>query len=263
MALELGANIYGSVADVFVNADGFKKSIPGPGIGNYLTVGKAMGVVRAIIGDNALANNTYMQAHGTGTPQNRVTESHIFNALAKNFGISQWPVTAIKAFLGHSLACASGDQIIASLGVWHDGIIPGIKTTSAIADDVHQSQLDFLLDHRQINPSDMQATFINSKGFGGNNATAAILSPFVTETMLTKRHGQSAMRAFKTRQETVAEATRAYDEACTRGETRPIYRFGEDVVEGNALTMTPTTISIPGQKQPISLTPNNPYKDMV
>ena len=81
--------------------------------------------------------------------------------------------------------------------------------------------------------------------------------------MLTKRHGQSAMRAFKTRQETVAEATRAYDEACTRGETRPIYRFGEDVVEGNALTMTPTTISIPGQKQPISLTPNNPYKDMV
>jgi len=128
---------------------------------------------------------------------------------------------------------------------------------------VHQSQLDFLLDHRQINPSDMQATFINSKGFGGNNATAAILSPFVTETMLTKRHGQSAMRAFKTRQETVAEATRAYDEACTRGETRPIYRFGEDVVEGNALTMTPTTISIPGQKQPISLTPNNPYKDMV
>jgi acetoacetyl-[acyl-carrier protein] synthase len=263
LALELGANIYGSVADVFVNADGFKKSIPGPGIGNYLTVGKAMGVVRAIIGDNALANNTYMQAHGTGTPQNRVTESHIFNALAKNFGISQWPVTAIKAFLGHSLACASGDQIIASLGVWHDGIIPGIKTTSAIADDVHQSQLDFLLDHRQINPSDMQATFINSKGFGGNNATAAILSPFVTETMLAKRHGQSAMRAFKTRQETVAEATRAYDEACTRGETRPIYRFGEDVVEGNALTMTPTTISIPGQKQPISLTPNNPYKDMV
>ena len=30
LALEMGANIYGSVADVFVNADGFKKSIPGP-----------------------------------------------------------------------------------------------------------------------------------------------------------------------------------------------------------------------------------------
>ena len=263
LALELGANIYGSVADVFVNADGFKKSIPGPGIGNYLTVGKAMGVVRAIIGDKALANNTYMQAHGTGTPQNRVTESHIFNALAKNFGISKWPVTAIKAFLGHSLACASGDQIIASLGVWHDGIIPGIKTTDAIAEDVHQSQLDFLLDHREINPSDMQATFINSKGFGGNNATAAILSPFVTETMLTKRHGLAAMQTYKARQETVAAATMAYDEACTKGETQPIYRFGEAVVDGEALTLTPEMISIPGQTHPISLTPTNPYEDMV
>ncbi|MBT5010309.1 MAG: beta-ketoacyl synthase, partial [Gammaproteobacteria bacterium] len=263
LALELGANIYGSVADVFVNADGFKKSIPGPGIGNYLTVGKAMGVVRAILGDKALANNTYMQAHGTGTPQNRVTESHIFNALAKNFGIRQWPVTAIKAFLGHSLACASGDQIIASLGVWHDGIIPGIKTTRAIAEDVHQSQLDFLLDHREINPSDMQAAFINSKGFGGNNATAAILSPFVTETMLTKRYGLAAMRTYKARQETVAAATKAYDAACIKGETQPIYRFGEAVVEGDALTMTPATISIPGQTHPISLTLNNPYEDMV
>ena len=50
LALELGANIYGAVADVFINADGFKKSIPGPGIGNYVTVGKAMGAIRAILG---------------------------------------------------------------------------------------------------------------------------------------------------------------------------------------------------------------------
>ena len=52
LALELGAEIYGSVADVFVNADGFKKSIPGPGVGNYLTVGKAMGLIRSILGAN-------------------------------------------------------------------------------------------------------------------------------------------------------------------------------------------------------------------
>ena len=109
----------------------------------------------------------------------------------------------------------------------------------------------------------MQATFINSKGFGGNNATAAILSPFVTEAMLTKRHGHSAMQNFKKKQETVAEATRAYDEACLKGETQPIYRFGEGVVEGDALTMTPAAITVPGQRQPISLSLNNPYEDMV
>ena len=33
LAMELGANIYGGVNDVFINADGFKKSIASPGLG--------------------------------------------------------------------------------------------------------------------------------------------------------------------------------------------------------------------------------------
>ena len=126
LALELGANIYGSVADVFVNADGFKKSIPGPGIGNYLTVGKAMGVVRAIIGDNALANNTYMQAHGTGTPQNRVTNRTSLMPWRKTSASANGPSQRSKLCWAFT-ACASGDQIIASLGVWHDGHYPWDK----------------------------------------------------------------------------------------------------------------------------------------
>ena len=186
LALELGANIYGAVADVFINADGFKKSIPGPGIGNYVTVGKAMGVIRSILGEDALKHRSYMQAHGTSTPQNRVTESHIFNELADSFGINKWPVGAIKAYIGHSLACASADQLIASLGVWQEGIIPGIVTSDAIADDVHQSHLDFMLQHREVGTEDMDAVFINSKGFGGNNATAAVMAPHVVRNMLRK-----------------------------------------------------------------------------
>ena len=135
-----------------------------------------------------------MQAHGTGTPQNRVTESHIFDAIAKAFGIKDWPVAAIKAYLGHSLACASGDQIIASLGVWQDGVIPGIVTSKQLAEDVHHDHLNFLLSHHVDDPDRMQATLINSKGFGGNNATAALLSPSVTTQMLEKRHGKAALR---------------------------------------------------------------------
>jgi acetoacetyl-[acyl-carrier protein] synthase len=128
LALEFGANIYGGVGDVFINADGYKKSIAGPGIGNYLTIGKAMGFIRSVLGEESLRRRSYMQAHGTGTPQNRMTESHILSQMAKNFGIEQWPVTAIKSYIGHSLACASGDQIMASLGVWNDGIIPAIAS---------------------------------------------------------------------------------------------------------------------------------------
>ncbi len=103
LAMELGANIYGSVADVFINADGYKKSIPGPGVGNYITVGKAAAAIKAIIGEEGLKRKSYVHAHGTSTPQNRVTESHIINEIAKVNGIDQWTVAAVKCYLGHSL----------------------------------------------------------------------------------------------------------------------------------------------------------------
>jgi acetoacetyl-[acyl-carrier protein] synthase len=123
LAMELGARVLGSVGGVFVNADGYKKSIPGPGVGNYLTVAKAMALARAMIGEDGLRQRTHMQAHGTGTPQNRVTESHILNEMAKNFGIEHWPVAAIKAYVGHSLAPAGGDQLAAALGSMDNGLL--------------------------------------------------------------------------------------------------------------------------------------------
>ncbi len=262
LALELGATIYGAVADVFINADGWKKSIPGPGIGNYVTVGKAMGVIRAILGEESLRNRSYMQAHGTSTPQNRVTESHIFNQLAKSFGIHDWPVAAIKAYIGHSLACASGDQIIASLGVWRDGIIPGITTSQEIADDVHRSNLDFLLQHREINSEEMDSVFVNSKGFGGNNATAALLAPHVVKNMLVKKHGKRAFSKHGKLNETVKEKVAAYDASMIAGKNSTIYNFGVGVIEGEELGISANHISIPGQGKEVSLDIPNPYKDM-
>ena len=262
LALEMGANIYGCVADVFINADGFKKSIPGPGIGNYVTVGKAMGLVKSMLGEDALRNRTFMQVHGTGTPQNRVTESHIFNEMAKNFGIEKWPITAIKSYLGHSLACASGDQIAASLGVWNDGIIPGITTVDKIADDVHSSNLDYLLKHREVEPDSMDASFINSKGFGGNNATAVILGPHVAKSMLKKRHGKDTLTNHERLNEAVQQNVQDYDDGMINGETSLIYKFGEGVIRGEELTLSADKICIPGHEQDISLEIPNPYEDM-
>ena len=44
LALEMGAKVMASVADVFVNADGFKKSITAPGPGNYIYHGQIGGI---------------------------------------------------------------------------------------------------------------------------------------------------------------------------------------------------------------------------
>ena len=142
LAVELGATVYGAVTDVFVNADGHKKSIASPGVGNYITVAKAVAAARGLLGEESVQQRSLIQAHGTSTPQNRVTESHILNETAKAFGIEKWPVVAVKAFLGHSIGVSAGDQIMATLGIWDEGIIPGIATIDHVAADVFDSHLD-------------------------------------------------------------------------------------------------------------------------
>jgi acetoacetyl-[acyl-carrier protein] synthase len=108
----------------------------------------------------------------------------------------------------------------------------------------------------------MDATFINSKGFGGNNATAAILSPHVTRNMLTKKHGKAAMTKHDKQNEGVQERTAEYDTATTAGENRLIYKFGVGVIEGESLGLSDTEISIPGHSNSINLQVENPYEDM-
>lgn len=262
LAIETGANIYGAINDVFVNADGHKKSITGPGLGNYLTMAKAAAATKNVIGEQRLREATFVQAHGTGTPQNRVTEAAILSKVAGNFGISNWPIAAIKSYLGHSIASAAGDQLLASLGVWHRGLIPGILTVDSLAEDVEQANLDFLLEHKEVEPTAIDAALINSKGFGGNNASASVLAPHIAHAMLEKRHGKSAMQNYQSRNEKIREAVADYDEATMQGENRTIYKFDYNVLGESALTMNSDQISIKDHSAAISLELDNPYQDM-
>ena len=262
LAMQQGARILGSVADVFVNADGYKKSISGPGIGNYVTVAKAMASARAILGDEGLTHDTYIQAHGTGTPQNRVTESHIFNELAKTFGIDHWLVGAVKCYVGHSLAPAGGDQLAAVLGAWQDGLVPGITTIDHIAEDVYDSNLTLPFQHTQIDPKAMRGALVNSKGFGGNNATGLFLSPTQTNQMLARRWGKDAVAAHARQHDTIAQVANDYDDAADGGDVLPIYKFGEDVLTGDDIGLSVDALSVPGFARPVKLNLGNPYADM-
>lgn len=262
LALELGANIYGAINDVFINADGFKKSIASPGLGNYISVAKAVAATRNIIGEKALRQRTFAQAHGTGTLQNRQTESHLLNEVAKTFGIENWPVAAIKSYVGHSLASAAGDQLNASLGVWSDGIIPGILTVNEIADDVTHDKLDLLLQHREVGATNIDAVILNSKGFGGNNATASILAPHIAQQMLLKRHGKARLSAHQRAQEDVRSRADAYDQSMLEGKNSTIYKFDNNVLGSESITITKDEIRVNGLQQSISLQLENPYQDM-
>ncbi|MBS98195.1 MAG: beta-ketoacyl synthase [Oceanospirillaceae bacterium] len=262
LALELGADIHGCVPDVYVHADGHKKSISAPGVGNYMTLGKAAGLVRTMLGDESLRQRSYVHAHGTSTPQNRVTESHVVNEIARAFGIEDWTLSAVKAFLGHSQGTAGGDQIMAALGLWRYGYIPGLVTTPAIADDVHRSHLNLPLSHTEVGQQGMDTAFVNAKGFGGNNATACIMAPHIAEQLLRKRHGSAALDQWQARREAVRERANRYDADAIRGLVRPKYLYDHGVLAGEDLTISDTAISLPGYTNPISLEPDNPYSDM-
>ncbi len=263
LAMELGAEVLGSAPGVYINADGYKKSIPGPGVGNYLTVARAMALARSILGERGLLHGTHMQAHGTGTPQNRVTESHILNELARINGIDKWLVSAAKAYVGHTMSAAGGDQLASAMGAWQHGWIPGITSIDHIADDVFDSNLHLPMQHVEIDPAAMPGALINSKGFGGNNATGLFLSPDFSRRMLEKRWGKAAFAAYCKRNEAVSEARAAYDDAMLEQTMPSIYRFGEGVLEGDDLTINRNSVRIPGFELPVSLDVENPFEDML
>ena len=262
LAIELGAPCLGSITDVFVDADGTKKSISAPGPGNHISMAKAVAAASAVAGKDAVREKSFVLAHGSSTPQNRVSESQIFDQVAKAFNISEWPVVAVKAYLGHTIAPASADQLAAALGSFKYGILPGIPTIDAVADDVYQDRLRLGPEHHQTAPENLEVAILNSKGFGGNNASAVVLSPDRTEAMLRKRHGDKAMAVYAKKREGNLEASARYLSAADRGEYAPIYRFGEDMIDEADIEISETRISIKGFANDISLPTANPYQDM-
>ena len=259
LALELGANIYGSVAGVYVNADGYKKSISAPGIGNYLTFSKAAAVARSVVGEEALRRRSFIHAHGTGTPANRRTESHIFNETARAFGVEKWPVAAIKCYLGHTMAVAAGDQLASTFGTFQYGIIPGIATIDEVAEDVSGSKLCFSSSHRHYEPQQLDVALLNAKGFGGNNATAAILAPHITRQLLHNKHGAKKIRAWQQRLDQTLQRSADYDEAASSGTARATYRFDHQVRDQQHVHIDANSVRVDGYPQPISLDIENPF----
>ncbi len=260
LAMELGASVYGAATDVFVNADGYKKSIAGPGVGNYITMAKAVAAARAIVGERGVREGGLVQAHGTGTPQNRVTESHILSQVARSFGIEQWPVGALKAYVGHSLGAASGDQVAATLGVWEDGLLPGIASIDHLAEDVHDDGLDFGFNHREIDCQAARYAVINSKGFGGNNASATLLSPVSTRAMLQARYSAREWQAWEAANEPVRNAQAAYDDAAIAGLSETIYRFDHGVLGEKDVQLNGEELRIAGRTVGLGL--QSPFADM-
>ena len=261
LAIELGADIHGAVPDVFINADGVKKSISAPGVGNYISMSKAVATAISIVGEESVQKHSFVHAHGSSTPANRTTESELIDRVASAFDIYDWPVTAIKSYVGHSLATASGDQLVAALGTFKYDTIPGIKTITEIAPDVHQERARFPLCDLDVSATKMDVAFINSKGFGGNNATALVLSPNKVDSMLATRYADQFDQYLEKREATRSAAAE-YAQRADNAELDVIYRFGEAVIDDADLSLSSDGINIPGFAREIVFAKENPWSDM-
>ena len=261
LAVELGADIHGAVPEVFINADGVKKSISAPGVGNYISFSKAVAAAINIVGEEGVRKHSFVHAHGSSTPANRTTESHLIERVAEAFDINNWPVTAIKSYVGHSLSSASGDQMISALGTFKYQIIPGIKTIPEVASDVSQQRLRFPLQDLDVSATGMQVAFVNSKGFGGNNATAVVLSPNKVDQMLAQRYG-ARFADYQAQREATRVAAEQYAACADAAQLDVIYRFGEPLIDEEGVTITAEGLHIPGFARDVIFDLDNPWQDM-
>ena len=222
-ALENGLNILGGFTDVAINADGFKKSISSPGIGNYLTMAQSLSNTLKI---GCSIENSIVIAHGTGTFQNRSTESDVLNRVAEGFDLKSWKVTALKGMLGHTMGPAAGDELITAIGIWNHGLIPGINTTKKLADDVLTDNLDFCLKTKEVDKEKVNAIYLNAKGFGGNNGSCGIVSPGFIKSKIDNQK----LKSYETKLSLTEEKRNIYFEESVNGKYELIYRFNEEIL---------------------------------
>ena len=154
-------------------------------------------------------------------------------------------------------------QLAATLGSFKYQIIPGIKTIDQVADDVHQQRL--LISTRDIDRSQLplEVGFINSKGFGGNNASAVVLAPSVVERMLKKRYGAEAFEAWQQRREQTRAAAEAYNQRALKGRLDIIYNFGQNMIDESAISISDAQIQVPGFNKALTFRTDERFKDML
>ena len=154
-----GARPYAELASSGLSTDAFHVTSPHPG---------AEGVIRAMTESLARAGLDsgdvgYVNAHGTGTPQNDRTEAL---ALAKVFGAVGLLVSANKSLIGHTMAAAGALEAVATVLTLRHGMIP---PTAHL--DHPDPEIPFDCVPHTARPSSVAVAMSNSLGFGGQNVS--------------------------------------------------------------------------------------------
>ncbi len=165
LALARGATILAEIVGTASTADAHHLTAPHPaGEG-------AERAVRLALDDAGMrpADVGYINAHGTGTQLNDVTESQV---VARIFGDHQPAVSSIKGVTGHALGASGAVEAVASvMSILRSEIPPNIGL------DVPDPAIELTDIVREIRPWEPGLILSNSFGFGGHNVVLAIAPP--------------------------------------------------------------------------------------
>lgn len=162
-ALNRGAKIYGEMVGYGNTCDAYHMTAPVP---------EGAGATRAIklaLEDAGLQPEeiSYINAHGTSTPANDVTETKaIKNALGKS--AYDLVISSTKSMTGHLLGGSGGIEAVATvMAIANDHVPPTIN----LANQDPECDLDYI--PNKSRSLSVEAALSNSFGFGGHNVTLA------------------------------------------------------------------------------------------
>ena len=159
-AMRRGAHIYAEVVGQASSADAFHIAAPDPEAGGPI---RAM---RWALQDARIdpAEVDYINAHGTSTPLNDVTETRAIKAV---FGEHAYhlKVSSTKSMLGHAMgASGSLEATACALSIQHGWIAPTIN----LENPDPECDLDYV--PNQAQRQEVNIALSNSFGLGGQNA---------------------------------------------------------------------------------------------
>jgi nodulation protein E len=155
-AVARGANIYGEITGFGMSSDARHITQP--------AVEGAVSAMRAALADAGIDRVDYINAHGTGTAANDVTETA---AIRSVFGGAA-PVSSTKSMHGHALGAAGALEAVATVLALREGLIP---PTANYRETDPECDLDVVPNAPRR--AAIEYALSNSFAFGGLNAVLA------------------------------------------------------------------------------------------
>jgi 3-oxoacyl-[acyl-carrier-protein] synthase II len=167
LALERGANIYAEVTGYGLSGDGYHMTAPPP---------DGSGAVRCMTGaleDAGVPFDKidYINAHGTSTPLNDLSETRAIKAVFKEHAY-KLAISSTKSMTGHLLGGAGGIETVFTSLTIAEGVIP-----PTINQDNPDDECDLDYVPNVMRKATVEHAMTNSFGFGGTNASL-ILSKY-------------------------------------------------------------------------------------